>query len=61
MPEQILLVPVYLDDRLVSIVYADGGPKGKIRGTTESHLKLAQRLGLALKMLVLKMKIVAGT
>jgi hypothetical protein len=60
LPEQILLIPVYLDDRLVSIVYADGGPTGKIRGTTESYLKLAQRLGLALKMLVLKMKIVAG-
>lgn len=58
-PEQILLVPVYLDDRLVSIVYADGGTTGKIRGTTGGYLKLAQRLGLALKMLILKMKIVA--
>jgi len=58
-PEQILLVPVYLDDRLVSIVYADGGATGKIRGTTGSYLKLAQRLSLALKMLILKMKIVA--
>jgi hypothetical protein len=60
LPEQILLIPVYLDDRLVSIVYADGGAKGRVRGTTGSHMRLAQRLGLALKMLVLKMKIVAG-
>ena len=59
-PEQILLVPVYLDDRLVSIVYADGGVTGKIRGTTGSYLKLAQRMSLTLKMLILKMKIVAG-
>jgi hypothetical protein len=59
-PEQILLFPVYLDDRLVAVLYADGGASGTIRGTTDSYLKLAQRLGLALKMLVLKMKIVAA-
>jgi len=58
-PQQVLLVPVYLDDRLVAIVYADGGASGKVRGATADYLKLAQRLGLALKMLVLKMKIVA--
>jgi len=58
-PEQILLLPIYLDDRLVAVLYADGGASGKIRGSTASYLKLAQRLGLTLKMLVLKMKIVA--
>ena len=58
-PREILLLPVYLNDRLVAIFYGDGGPTGKVRGETESYVVLARRLGLALSMLVLKQKIAA--
>jgi len=56
-PQEVLLLPVYLNDRLAAIFYGDGGPQGRIRGETESFVNLARRLGLALSMLVLKMKI----
>jgi hypothetical protein len=56
-PREVLLLPVYLNDRLVAIVHGDGGFTGRIRGETESYVVLARRLGLALSMLVLKQKI----
>jgi len=58
-PDEILLFPVYLNDRLVAIFYGDGGSSGEILGTTDSYANLTQKLGLALNMLVLKMKILA--
>jgi len=60
-PREVLLLPVYLNDRLVTILYGDGGPAGAVRGETEDHLILTRRLGLALNMLVLKTKICADT
>jgi hypothetical protein len=60
-PRQVLLAPVYLDDRLVTILYADGGERGKVGGREDDHRMLAARLGLAMKMLILKMKIVAAS
>ena len=56
-PREILLLPVYLNDRLVAIFHGDGGFTGRIRGETESYVVLLRRLGLALSMLVLKQKI----
>jgi hypothetical protein len=58
-PDEIVLLPVYLNDRLVAIFYGDGGSSGEILGTTDSYANLTQKLGLALNMLVLKMKILA--
>jgi hypothetical protein len=58
-PAHILLLPIYLDDRLVATGYADGGVSETVRGTTEQFIEMAQRIGLALKMLVLKTKIAA--
>ena len=58
-PFEVLLLPVYLNDRLVAIFYGDGGPAGRIRGETESFVHLARRLGWALNMLALKRKICA--
>ena len=56
-PAEILLLPVYVNDRLVSILYADGGPGGRIHGSIEEYQRLVQKLSLALNMLILKMKI----
>ena len=52
-----LMIPVYVNDRLVSILYADGGPGGRIHGSIEEYQRLVQKLSLALNMLILKMKI----
>ena len=56
-PAEILLLPVYVNDRLVAILYADGGPGGRIRGSIEEYRRLVRKLSLALNMLILKMKI----
>jgi hypothetical protein len=56
-PAEVFLFPVYLNDRLVSIVYGDNGPDEPIEGETADHLKLYSRLSLALNLLLLKRKI----
>jgi len=56
-PEEILLLPVYLNDRLVAVIYGYGGPSGEIRGSLDLYQRLAAKLGLGLSMLVLKIKI----
>lgn len=56
-PDEILLVPAYLNDRLVAILYADGGNTGRIAGSTDVFRVVMQRVGLALNVLILKMKI----
>lgn len=56
-PAEILLLPVYVNDRLVAILYADGGPEGRIRGAIEDYQRLVRKLSLALNMLILKMKV----
>ncbi|HXV75628.1 MAG TPA: hypothetical protein VD788_04855 [Candidatus Polarisedimenticolaceae bacterium] len=56
-PEEMLLLPVYLNERLVAVIYGDGGRSGEIRGSTELFVRLALKLGLGLSMLVLKIKI----
>ena len=50
-------LPVYVNDRLVAIVYGDGGAAGEIRGATELFVRLTKKLSLTLSMLVLKIKI----
>jgi len=56
-PAEVFLYPVYLNDRLVSIVYGDNGPDEPIEGDTADHLRLHSRLSLALNLLLLKRKI----
>jgi Type II secretion system (T2SS), protein E, N-terminal domain len=56
-PAEILLVPVYLNDRLVAVIYADGGPRGQIGAPTEHYRRLARMLALALTAIVYKNRI----
>ena len=55
-PKEVLLYPVYVNDRLVVIFYGDAGP-GKIKGPTDTHLLLGEKLSLAMRTVILKMKI----
>jgi len=56
-PAEIQLLPVYVNDRLIAILYADGGPNGRIQDPVEEFQRLVRKLSLALNMLILKMKI----
>jgi hypothetical protein len=55
-PKEALLFPVYVNDRLVVIFYGDAGTT-KIKGSIDKLLLLGEKLSLAMRMLILKMKI----
>jgi len=56
-PKEVLLLPIYLNDRLVGIFYGDGGTDGSIRKDTETYRKLMHKLSLGLNMIILKTRI----
>lgn len=55
-PKEALLYPVYVNDRLVVIFYGDAG-SSKIKGPIDKYLLLGEKLSMAMRMLILKMKI----
>ena len=55
-PAEILLLPVYVNDRLVAVVYADNGDK-PVPEDTGNYRLLAEKLSAAFSLLILKMKI----
>jgi hypothetical protein len=59
-PREILVFPVHLDDRLITIFYGDSGARDRITGRTEDYHRLMRKLVLALKMLVIQRKIRAA-
>ena len=56
-PAEILLIPVYLEDRLVAIFYGDGGTGSGIEGETEEYRRLIRKLAVALNIVILKKKL----
>jgi hypothetical protein len=56
-PDEVLMVPVYQDDRLIALLYGDGGPEGSIEGETADHVRLAHKLGFAVSLIDLKHKL----
>jgi len=56
-PSEVLLVPVYLSDRLLAVFHGDAGPSGPIQGETDEYLRLFRLFGLSLNLLILKTKI----
>jgi hypothetical protein len=59
-PFEILLWPVYVEDRLVALFYGDGGQTERIRGDIAHFRRLMRKLGLSLRLLILKSKIHAA-
>ena len=55
-PAELLLLPVYVNDRLVAVVYGDNGEK-PIDEETDHYRLLAEKLSAAFSLLILKMKI----
>ncbi len=56
-PAEILMIPVHVNDRLVAILYVDGGTGASIPGDTEDYERLVRKLCLAMNMLVIKTRI----
>jgi hypothetical protein len=57
LPSEILIIPVYLADRIAAIFCGDAGSSGAIQGATEDYVRLMRKLALAMNMLILKKKI----
>lgn len=55
-PKELLLLPVYVNDRLVAVVYGDNGKNAIDEETAHYHL-LGEKLSAAFNLLILKMKI----
>jgi hypothetical protein len=53
---EILLVPGYLDDRLVVLLYGDGGPLGEVDKDIDDMRLLVGKMSLAVHLLLLKKK-----
>ena len=56
-PGEVLLVPVYLSDRLVAIFHGAGGTKKRIEGETDDYERLIRLFSLTLNLLVMKNRI----
>jgi hypothetical protein len=56
-PGEMMLMPGYSDDRLVVLLYADGGPYDPIQAKTEEVRTLVAKLACALHLVVLKKRI----
>ena len=56
-PEEVLLVPVHYNDRLVSLFYGDGGVNGRIQGEIEPYLRLFRMLSRAIALVIVKKRI----
>jgi hypothetical protein len=56
-PREMILVPIKVAGRLVAILYGDGGPSDPIPTPLEEQRRLAQKLGLALTMILIRSKI----
>ena len=59
-PAQVLLWPVYLEDRLVAILYGDGGPGARLDVDPREFSRVIQKLTLALNLVIIKNKIYAA-
>jgi hypothetical protein len=57
LPAEILVIPVYLEDRLVAILYGDGVTTSGIEGGVEEYRRLARKLAIALNIVLLKRKL----
>jgi hypothetical protein len=56
-PNEVVVIPIYLEDRLVAIFYGDSGDRPEINGETEEFRRMLRKLSIALNLVVLKRKI----
>jgi hypothetical protein len=56
-PSELLLVPGYVEDRMIVLLYGDGGVNGPIRGDTADQCTFVRKLAYALHVVMLKRKL----
>jgi hypothetical protein len=56
-PSQLLLLPVHLNDQLIAMFYADGGPAGTIGSDVEGLRRLLAKAALAIDIVQTKVMI----
>ena len=59
-PSEILIFPLYLDDRLVAILYGEGGPGTLLDVDNDEYRRLAQLVTLSMNLVVAKKKILTA-
>jgi len=56
-PREILVLPIHGEQRLEAVLYGDGGTTGRIREREDSYLPLLGMIGLAVRMLNLRVQL----
>ena len=56
-PEDLLLIPVHVDDHLIAIALIDGGPRGCIPGDVDDFLKAFRLFGTGVSIVTLRKKL----
>ena len=56
-PEEILLLPVHLNGRLIAVLYGEATAEHPISADIEDYLHLVSKVSMALNIIILKMKI----
>ena len=59
-PSEILIFPLYLDDRLVAVLYGEGGPGSLLDVDNDEYRKLAKLVTLSMNLVVAKKKILSA-
>ncbi|NIM01823.1 MAG: hypothetical protein GTN89_13555 [Acidobacteria bacterium] len=59
-PAEILVFPLYLDDRLVAVLYGEAGGGLMLDPDNEEYLRLAKMVTLSMSLVVIKKKILAA-
>lgn len=59
-PDEILMFPLYLDDRLVAVLYGEAGGGLMLDPDNEEYRRLAKMVTLSMSLVVIKKKIVAA-
>jgi len=56
-PREILVLPIYGENRLEVVLYGDGGPDGTVFGPTDTYLLLLDEIEIALRMLAFRQQL----
>jgi len=56
-PAELMLLPVYLDDRLIALFYGDNGPAQPLQASTHTFERMMNKLALAVNLVILKRKL----
>ena len=59
-PTEILIFPVYLDDRLIAVLYGEGGPGSLLDVDNDEYRRLSELVTLSMNLVLVKNKILVA-